>query len=468
MRTSADLAIVGGGPAGLAAAVAAAECGVRPLLIDENAQLGGQYFRQPPPGFRLPDGHGPELGEGRALIDRVRGMAVDHRPGTTVWGVFDQRVLAVARGEAVERVEARAVIFATGAYDRPVPFPGWTLPGVVTAGGAQNLMKGYGVLPGRRVLVVGSGPLLLVVAHHLLAGGAQVVAVCEAAGTRARQRAGLRLLPHPGYLRQGLGYLRELRRAGVPVLAGHVIRRALGTDRITGAVVSPCNEWWLPLTGTERTFDVDALVVGYGFVPSTDLPRLAGCQYRHAPDLGGWVPVLDGRLQTSVPGVFVAGEGSGVAGSAVALEEGRLAGLAAARHLGGIDEARFRILAAPVERRLRRLAGFRAVLDALHRLQPGLTSLIDDDTIVCRCEEIRAREVRRAIADGARVVNDVKVMTRAGMGRCQGRMCGPAVTALVCGNTGIAPEVAGTFTARAPVKPVPLGALAAADKEASP
>lgn len=460
--TAADLVIVGGGPAGLAAAVAAAEAGVRAVVVDENGDLGGQYFRQPPPAFRLAAAASPEHAEGRRLIERVRALGVEVRLRTAVWGVFDQRTLGLAHGATVERVTARAVVFATGAYDRPVPFPGWTLPGVMTAGGAQNLMKGYGVLPGRRVLIAGSGPLLLVVAHYLLAGGARVVALSEAASLRALWRHGPRMLPHLGFVRQGWGYWRELRSAGVPVLSGHVIRRATGTAALTAATVSACDESWTPLPGRERTFDVDALVVGYGFVPATELPRLAGCEYRYVADVGGWVPVLDAELQSTVPGIFVAGESAGVAGAAVALVEGRLAGLAAARHLGALDAVRFRPLAAPVQARRRRLAGFRVVMDEIYRPGPGLATLADDETIVCRCEELRAAEIRRAIADGAHLVNDVKIATRAGMGRCQGRMCAAGIAALVSRATGAPPEALGTFTARVPVKPVSVAALAGA------
>jgi NADPH-dependent 2,4-dienoyl-CoA reductase/sulfur reductase-like enzyme len=367
------------------------------------------------------------------------------------------------QGDTVDRLEAEAIVFATGAHDRPVPFPGWTLPGVITAGGAQNLMKGYGVLPGRRVLIAGSGPLLLVVAHYLLAGGAEVVAVAEAASMQSMWRWGPRLLPYPGFLRQGLAYMRELRRAGVPFLRGHVIREALGDTEANGAILSACDAAWFPRPNTERRVDVDAVVVGYGFVPS-DLARLAGCEYRWIPDVGGWVPALDDAQMSTVPGVFVAGEACGVAGAVVALEEGRLAGLASARHAGRIDDGRFRALAAPVQRRLRRLAGFRRVMDEVYRPGAGLVALAERDTIVCRCEEIRAAGVEAAIEDGARLVNEVKTFTRAGMGRCQGRLCGPTVAAMIARATGDSPASAGTYTTRVPVKPVSFAALAGGDE----
>lgn len=453
--------VVGGGPAGLAAAAAAARAGAEVVLVDENPAAGGQYYRQLPAPFRAlePARLGREYTEGAALIDEVRSLGVVFELDTVVWGIFGGRTVAVARGDRSERIEARALVLAPGAYDRPVPFPGWTLPGVVTAGGAQNLMKAYRVLPGRRVLLAGSGPLLLVVAHYLLGGGARVVALCEAASMQGLWRLAPRLLPHLGFVRQGLGYWRELRAAGVPLLRGHVIRRALGDGQVEGAVIARCDAGWRPIPGTERTVEADAVVVGYGFVPSVELVRLAGADVRYVPEVGGWVPVRSADLETTVPGVFVAGDGAGVAGSAVALEEGRLAGLAAAHRLGRLDAAAFAAGAAPVRRRLRRLAGFRAVMDRLYLMRPGLYTLADEETVLCRCEEITVREARAAIVDGAEQMNEVKAWTRIGMGRCQGRMCGPALAHLLAQATGRTVEECGAFTPRPPSKPVPLGAL---------
>jgi NADPH-dependent 2,4-dienoyl-CoA reductase/sulfur reductase-like enzyme len=229
---SVQCVVVGGGPAGLAAARTAARHGVHVLLVDENPELGGQYYRQMPAEFRGPargGALGKESAEGRRLINEIRARGIELKLGTVAWGIFDERVVALATQEASERIEAGHLILAPGAYDRPVPFPGWTLPGVLTAGGAQNLMKGYRVLPGRRVLVAGSGPLLLVVAHYLLRGGAQVVAVCEAAPMRQIWRYAHRMLPHLNFVQQGYHYRRELTAAGVPLLTSHVMSRAART-----------------------------------------------------------------------------------------------------------------------------------------------------------------------------------------------------------------------------------------------
>ena len=462
MRTV-QCVVVGGGPAGLAAARTAARHGVHVLLIDENPELGGQYYRQMPAEFRGPARGavlGKESAEGRRLINEIRARGIELQLGAVAWGIFDQRVVAVATQDASERIQAEHLILAPGAYDRPVPFPGWTLPGVLTAGGAQNLMKGYRVLPGRRVLVAGSGPLLLVVAHYLLRGGAQVVAVCEASPMRQLWRYAHRMLPHLNFVQQGYQYRRELTDAGVPLLAGHVIRQALGTAAVTGAVVSRCTDDWKPIAGTEREFDADAVVVGYGFVSSLELSRLAGCEHRYDPRLGGYVPLRSRELESTVPDVCIVGDGAGVAGSAVALEEGHLAGLVVAGRRERLLGREYSRETSRSRGRLLHLAGFRRVMDELYHFGPGLYALADDHTTLCRCEEVSVGTAFEAVRDGASHVNEVKAWTRAGMGRCQGRMCGPALAHLIAGATGKPVTETGVFTPRPPAKPVPLAALA--------
>ena len=459
---SVECVVVGGGPAGLAAARTAARHGVRVLLVDENAELGGQYYRQMPDSFHAADDAelGKESAEGRRLVDEVRALGVELRLGAVVWGIFDQRVVALATRDETERIGAETLILAPGAYDRPVPFPGWTLPGVVTAGGAQNLMKGYRVLPGRRVLIAGSGPLLLVVAHYLLRGGAQVVAVCEASPMRRTWRFAHRMLPHLNFVQQGHHYRREIKAAGVRFLTGHVIRRALGRTEVTGAVVSRCDDQWGPVGGTETHFDVDTVIVGYGFISSLELSRLAGCDHRYVPELGGYVPVRSREMESTVPGVFIVGDGAGVAGSAVALLEGHLAGLVVANRRGRLLGRDYSREASRARGRLLHLAGFRRVMDELYRFGPGLYTLAEDQTTLCRCEEVPVADALEAARDGASHVNEVKAWTRVGMGRCQGRICGPALAHLIAYTTGKPVTEAGVFTPRPPAKPVPLAALA--------
>ncbi len=456
-----DCLVVGGGPAGLSAAAAAARAGAEVVVVDENAQAGGQYYRQMPATFgpSRAAGVGAEQVEGQALIEQVRAVGVEVRTDTVAFGVFDTSTVGLARGGASERLTARTLVLAPGAYDRPVPFPGWTLPGVVTAGGAQNLMKAYGVLPGRRVLIAGTGPLLLVVAHYLVRGGATVVALCESSPAAALWREATGMLGHLGLARQGLGYWWEIRRARVPILMGHVVRRAEGAGAVERAVVARCDAQGDPVRGTDRTFDVDAVVVGYGFVPSVELARLAGCAIRYVPGVGGWVPERTGDMETTVEGVYAAGDGAGVAGSLVAGAEGTLAGLAAARRLGRLAPAAFAAEASPVRRRLAHLASFRAVMDRLYPTRPGFYRLAEPDTVLCRCEEVTLAEARVTIDGGARQMAEVKALTRIGMGRCQGRLCGPSLAHCIAERTGCGVGDTRPFSPRPPVKPVPLGAL---------
>ena len=457
-----ELAIVGGGPAGLSAAMEAARAGVQVTLIDEAGQLGGQIYRQLPPTFRVTDPAplGTEYRRGRTLLDAFAGHRVEVLRETLVWGIFEDKVLAVATGERAASLRARALVIAIGAYDRPVPFPGWTLPGVFTAGGAQAFVKSQRVLPGRRALLAGTGPLQLVVAAQLAKAGMEVAGVVELSRMEHLWRYAPRVWRHVGMLWEGFDYWRTLRKFGVPILTGHVIVRAEGTDEVRRATIARADDDGRPIPGTERSFDVDTLCIGYGFVPSTELGRLAGCEHRYAPAVGGWIPLFDARtMETTRPGIYVAGDGAGVAGSAVAVEEGRLAGISAARALGRLsaDEAEART--APVRRALASLQEFRSVLDELYAGRPAIAMLATPETVVCRCEEVTRRELDEAIGGGVLTLNELKAMTRLGMGRCQGRMCGPSAAAVLAAHRHASEEAAGLFTPRPPVRPVPLGVL---------
>jgi len=448
---SVECVVVGAGPAGLGAALTAARHGVRVLLVDEGLDLGGRARGRP---------GAPGDPAGAALADDVRALGVEIRLGTSVWGIFDQRVVALATAEASDRVAADAIVLAPGAYDRPVPFPGWTLPGVITAGGALELMRVHGVLPGRRVLVAGSGPMLLTVAQDLLRGGAAVVAVCEAAPMRRLWRVAPRMLAHLDVVQQTYRRWRDIRDAGVPILTGRVIRRALGSAEVTGAVVAHCDERWWPQAGEEERFDVDAVVVGYGLLPSIELSRVAGCEHRWEPTLGGYVPVRSRDMESSVPGVYVVGDGARVGGTAAAEAEGHVAGIAVAHRLGRLEERDHSREASRARGRLLHLSGVRRVLGDMYGFGAGLYALADERTVLCRCEEVTLGETLHAVREGAAHVDEVKAWTRVGMGRCQGRMCGPALAHLIAGATRKAVTEVGALMPRAPVRPVPMGALA--------
>jgi len=458
-RERVDLAIVGAGPAGLSAALAAKAAGLDVLVIDENDQPGGQIFRQPPRPFRIEDRAklGRDFERGRKLLDAVAAAEIKIENNTVVWNVGAGH-LACCSGDQSWEVESGATVIATGAYDRPVPLPGWTLPGVFTSGGVQTLLKSQRVLAGRRVLLTGTGPLNLVLANQLAEAGATVVAVLELANPRLTELMPMLLGPW-SLLSDGIGYVTKLMRRGIPLMRGWTLIEARGADQVTSAVIGKVDRDWRLIKGTERELAVDTICLGYGIVPSTELSRLIGCAHRYDARLGGWIPEHDPYRESSIPNVFVAGDGSGIGGSLVAMEEGNVAGLRAAMRLGKISEATFNERAAQSLQRLRHLGRFRAVLDGLSTPRPGLFERMTDDTLICRCEEVSLGDCRQAVKEGAISLMELKPRLRAGMGMCQSRICGPTLVEVLGGLTGQAPDTIKPFSQRPPVKPIPLAAL---------
>ncbi|MFJ6760534.1 NAD(P)/FAD-dependent oxidoreductase [Streptomyces sp. NPDC091273] len=440
-----DLAVVGAGPAGLAAAVTAAGLGLRVTVLDAGDRPGGQYYRHPAPGLGAarPEAlhHGwPDFARREAALRAHESAGrITYLPLHHVWTVVPGGAAGPGRGQTApapewtlhavaghapeERaavVTARAVLIATGAYERQLPFPGWTLPGVVGAGGAQAMLKAGLVLPGRRVVVAGSGPLLLAVAGSLAAAGATVPAVVEAAAYTAYAGRVPVLLRNPGKLVEAAGYGGALARHHVRLLTRHAVTEAHGTDRVEAVTVARLDRDWRPLPGTARRIPCDALAVGHGLVPQLELATGLGCAPRRPPD-GTMALVLDGEQRTSVPGIWSAGETGGIGGAQLAMTEGELA----AHSIAGVP------CGSRLTRRRARLRAFADAMAAAHRPGGGWTGWLRDDAVVCRCEEVPAGRIREAAEDlGARDARTVKLLTRAGMGWCQGRMCGPAVAAL--------------------------------------
>ncbi|GAA1016329.1 oxidase [Acrocarpospora pleiomorpha] len=441
-----DVVVVGGGPAGLTAAARLASAGLTVTILDEQPELGGQYYRRPAP--EVARRWGDHRREGGELIAEARAAGVERRTGHLVWGVADDGRTLLAEDEAGSpvRLRGRAIVLATGAYERTFPFPGWQLPGVTTPGFAQHLAASDHTPIGERVVLAGSGPFLLPVACSLLALGVKVAGIAEA-GTP--YRPGLRALGalrHPARLRELAGYAARLARARVPIWQGTVVLRADGRDRVSAVTLAAAARPGLAV----RTVEVDALCVGYGFRPQTDLARLLGCEVVSDAGTGDAIPVTDAAGRTSRPDVYVVGEAAGIGGAHTA----RARGLAAA-HAILTRETGHPIPAAEIRRLAtdtRRLGRFTALTDALYPspalLLDTLLPALPDSTLACRCEAVTAGEVR---AEAAGDVNTAKARTRAGMGPCQGRVCGFAVAGLAGGGT--------VFPSRVPVRPVRIATL---------
>lgn len=456
--------VIGGGPAGMAAAIEASRAGLACTLLDEAPRLGGQIYRQPPYGFCVRDSValGRDYARGEVLRAEFAevGERIEVRPNTSVVGIWGRDVAWIS-GEASGTFTAERMVIATGAYDRPVPFPGWTLPGVMTAGGAQGLVKTMHVRPGRRAVVAGTGPLLLVVANQLHKVGVDLVTVLEAGRPSWSPRVFGKVWGEWGLLKDAWDYWRGLRRAGIPILFNHTVFEAHGNREVESVTYGPVDpETWRPIRERARKVEADLLVVGFGFVPNVEITELAGCRHEYVHDVGGWVPVRTARLETTVPGVFAAGDGAGVAGALVAIEEGRIAGITAAEQAGMLRSAEADRRRAPSVERLRSLSGVREALDAMSRVRPGLCELATPETLACRCEEVSIAEVGAALGQGARDLSAIKLLTRLGMGPCQGRNCGPSMGLHVGHALGCSPGEAGRINPRPPVKPVTVGALA--------
>ena len=455
-----DLLVVGAGPGGLSAAIAARRAGASVLILDERPLAGGQYFKQiaVDGGSVAPPDAQHE--EGAKLIAAARGIGVEIRSGVEIWGAFPPHTLAAVQEGAVRIFAPARLIVATGAYEQGVPIPGWTLPGVMTTGAAQTLWRSYRRLAGLRVLIAGNGPLNLQVAAELAAGGAEIAAVVEVAPVpvfRSALALASMMRASPRLVLEGLAYRRRLQSAGVPVLYGSVVKRIeKNADGLTVQVGR------FGGASADRAYSADAVCLGYGFQPASEILRALGCEHRFDPARGQFVPCLssDGTGETTVPNVFALGDCTGRGGARAALAEGTLVGVAAAS-APGRDLAPN--LAAERDAAGRALARHRRFQAALWRFYaaPRLgLELATPDTMLCRCEEITVRQVEAALAEGCPSIGELKRTTRAGMGACQGRYCGPILSMLMAQRLGRDLDEDLRFAPRVPIKPISVTDIA--------
>lgn len=457
-----QLLVIGAGPAGLSAASTAAEAGVDVLLVDDRSSLGGQFYKQPASSFTVQEDRlDSQYRAGRALIERFGRSGGAVLSGTRVWGANGPHEFYAADSRQRYVLRPRMVVLASGAYERVAPFPGWTLPGVMTTGAGQSLARSYQVSPGRRVLLAGNGPLNVQLAAELTRAGVTVVGLVELARlVRPRQViCGLRMaLASPGLMRDGAGYLVGLRRAKVPMLTGRTVVRVEGNGRAERAVVARIDDDGAAVPGTELQFEVDAVCVGLGFLPSAEIARLLGVLQDTDPASGAYVSRRSETGRTQVAGVWTIGDAAEVRGVKVAEAAGALAGADVAAELGySGNPEKLRQARLSNRRHLR----FQAALWQAYSGPRLFAQLTTPDTVVCRCENVLRSAIDNAV-DGVQSAGALKRLSRAGMGRCQGRFCGSVVNEYVRARTG---SPAGGFAPQPPFRPTPIGVAAAADDE---
>ncbi|CVI64473.1 NAD(P)/FAD-dependent oxidoreductase (plasmid) [Agrobacterium leguminum] len=457
-----DLLVIGAGPAGMAAAVEASAAGAHVAVLDENPRPGGQIYREIT--RNNPDRRtylGPDYWKGKPLTEAFGLSNVDYAARATVWSLESpdetvgqaRNLVGVTVAGSAQMIEASAIILATGAQERPMPVRGWTLPGVMTAGAAQIALKAAGAVPAGPVVLAGCGPLLYLLASQLVDAGVSDLTVLDTAQSPFRASV-LRHMPEfmlSPYVLKGIGLLMKVKRharvvSGVRSIAITGIEHGEGVSFTTN--------------GDEQVIPAGTVLLHQGVIPSTSLTNAAGCELKWNDEQRAFEPVADHEGRTTRPGIYIAGDGAGIAGAQAAEVSGRIAALAALSdlRLGSTTVAAARIKS--LHKQARRFLRGRAFLDALYTPGSDFLAPVYPDTIVCRCEEITVRKLREAIALGPPGPNQLKTFIRCGMGQCQGRLCAATVTEIMAEERKVSPGDVGTYRLRSPVKPVRLAELA--------
>lgn len=446
--------VVGTGPAGVRAAQALVEAGVRPTVVDEGRRDGGQIYRRQPEGFKRPYTklYGSEADKAQALhkgFDALRGH-IDYLPDTLAWNVTAGE-LHVVQGAEPRTLAFDALLVCSGATDRLMPVPGWHRAGCYSLGASQIALKAQACAIGSQVVFMGSGPLLYLVASQYVQAGARVAAVLDTAPARKPWRALAGLLARPGLALRGLGLMRSLRSAGVPVLQGVQPVEIEGNDALGVQAVQVQGG-----RGRVHRFECDAVAMGWHLRSETQLADLARCDFAFEPVSRQWLPRIDEDGRSSTRGVYLAGDGVRILGADGAEAAGRLAALAAL-HDGGhaTGRALYTRDAPALRRTLGTMDRFRQGLARAFPWPHGQAARLPDDAVVCRCEAITVGELRRCVTDlDSQEVNRAKAFSRVGMGRCQGRFCGHASAEIVAHACHVPVEQVGRLRSQAPVKPL--------------
>lgn len=444
-----DVIVIGAGPAGANAALGADQKGLKVLMIDEQKYAGGQVWRQKSKSIlKAP---GTEASEnGSALGDKISRSKVDVRYNSRVWHIEKEDDGSWLIAAERERLKAKALIISTGAQERIIPIPGWTLPGVMGLGAATVLFKEHMMVPQGRTIVAGNGPLLFYVASEIIRLGGQVAAVVSLNSKKDWKEAFPEMVSNKDLLWQGLKWMFQLYKRRVPIFWQHGIKKIEGESNVDGATICKVDDNWKPESGSEQNIAAETVCLGHGLMPSIEATRLAGAYHKYDQTLGGWVPIVDKHGRTTHPKLYACGDNAGILGAFAAPFRGKLAASAVIKDLMGSKESNID------QETYDRAVKFGLAATALSIPRAGLADFMTMDTIVCRCEEITRGEIEHEIRTGAITPNAIKSGTRCGMGPCGGRYCAEAQAMITKHITGQTNADIGLPTSRSPLRPVPI------------
>jgi D-hydroxyproline dehydrogenase subunit alpha len=451
VRKTCDVAVVGGGFSGLVAAKILADRGLRVSLLDENIRMGGQVLRSLPWSGDSSMSRGLRR-HGLRLIDGMKRKPIEVLNRTKVLDIDEQLGLLAEREEKeIISVAPKMLLLATGAREKFLPFKGWTLPGVISTGAAQILMKGSGVLPARKMLVSGTGPFLFALSAEFLRNGGKLVSVLDLGRLREKLFMLTQGFYHFSKVMEGLSFLAAIMKARVPFHHRTAVIEARGCGELDTVVAAKVSRSGRNIGGTEKIYRTGCLAVGWGYTPNIELPQRAGCGLTYNSNMGGWVVRVGNDLETTVDRIFAAGEITGIAGAQKSINEGELAAYGILKKLGReVDLRRLRILERQRSLHLR----FGICFNKLHKLPDGAFPAIPDEVTICRCEDVKMGDIRRAVNEGYDTPAMLKRALRIGMGNCQGRTCAPLIYDILSTLTKRTAEDIPVLSVRSPVKVV--------------
>ena len=458
-----ELLIIGAGPAGMAAACEAASHGIRVAVLDNQAAPGGQIYRNVDRATNRQNRVlGKDFVKGRSLVEQFKQSGGSYFPGATVWFLDEKRRVGVLIDDKSFFVDADKLLLAAGAQERPMPIKGWQLPGVMTAGAGQILLKSAGMVPNGRLVLAGSGPLLLLLAYQYLQAGVKIDALIDTTPRGAISRSLGKLfeaLPAADYLLKGVKMMLAVRRAGIPIYHGVEGLSAIGEEKLEAVRFDTGKTGFKKVTDCELR--ADTLLLHQGVISNIRLPLAAGCEIEWDAGQKNWAVTNDEWGRSSDADIYVVGDGSRISGAEASALQGRLAGMHASHQLGKISESKLEVLSGPVVKSRKRHLSIRPFLDSCYTPSPRYL-VPGDDTLVCRCEEITAGEIRQAVRLGCTGPNQVKSFTRCGMGPCQGGQCGSTVSLIIAEQLDKPMAEIGCLRVRPPLSPITLGQLSEA------